>query len=410
MRQPTSCDPLDDALTELRVRGAVLLHESYSKGEAVEVPVEGRLAALVGAPSRARVLPFHLLRRGSLVLASKEGGMLPLREGDLAIVVGGAAHQLRFGRVRRVHALADLIGGVHGSARPGEAELICGAFMLRALPLEPLLAALPPVIVAEGRPVSPALSGIAALLEAEVARGAGDGFIARRLVEALFAEAVRGVLTSPSPAGMGWLAGLADARMAPVLGALHAAPAEAWSVERMAALAALSPSRFAARFRARLDISAMAYLARLRLHHACRLMRDTNLGLAAIAAESGYGSLAAFSRAFKAVLGCPPARWRQNQNAAIVASALRGGALSRDAILSTRHPQERQEPCALHQSADHARRDPGAEGTDRRRVHRNARSGAGEEAGTHPHRDPGDRRDGLGFRRRPHGHISGSYQ
>jgi AraC-like DNA-binding protein len=310
MRRPPVSDPLDDALTELRLRGAVLLREAYPEGEAVAVPEEAQLAALVGAPAGTRVLPFHLLRRGSLVLAPEGARRLHLQAGDLAIVAGGAAHQLRFGRARQVRALADLLSGGHEPTHSGEAELICGAFILRALPLEPLLAALPPVIVAEGHAASPTLDGIAALLEAEIARGAGDGFTARRLVEAVFAEAVRGVLASPAPSGVGWLAGLADARLAPVLAALHAAPAEGWSVERMAGLAALSPSRFAARFRERLGISAMAYLARLRMHRACRLLQDTALGLAAISAESGYGSLAAFSRAFKATLGCPPARWR----------------------------------------------------------------------------------------------------
>jgi AraC-like DNA-binding protein len=310
MRHRPAPDPLDDALTELRIRGAVLLRESYPGGEAVAVPEEARLAALVGAPAGARVLPFHLLRRGSLILAPEGAGQLHLREGDIAIVAGGAAHQLRFGRVRRVRALAALIGGAHAPARSGEAELICGAFILRALPLEPLLAALPPVIVAHGQAGPPALAGIAALLDAEVARGAGDGFTARRLIEALFAEAVRRVFASPAPGGPGWLAGLADARLAPVLAAVHAAPAEPWRVEAMADLAALSPSRFAARFRERLGVSAMAYVARVRLHRACRLMRETGLGLAEIAAETGYGSLAAFSHAFKAELGCPPARWR----------------------------------------------------------------------------------------------------
>lgn len=314
-------DPLDDALAELRVRGAVLLRESYPEGEAVAVPGERGLATLINAPDGTRVLPFHLVRSGSLVIAAEDTERLVLREGDLAIITGGIAHELRFGKVRRMRALAELIGGAPAPSQAGRTELICGAFILRALPLAPLLAALPPLIATPGRTASPTLTGIAALLAGEVTRGAGDGYTARRLIEALFAEAVRSIVVSPPAAAPGWLAGLSDARLAPVLAALHAAPAEGWSVERMAGLAALSPSRFAARFRERLGISAMVYLARLRLHRACRLMQDTTLGLAAIAAVSGYGSLAAFSRAFKATLGCPPARWRQARDAAAMASA-----------------------------------------------------------------------------------------
>jgi AraC-like DNA-binding protein len=39
----------------------------------------------------------------------------------------------------------------------------------------------------------------------------------------------------------------------------------------------------------------------------------SNSNIATVAAEIGYGSEAAFSRAFKKVVGVPPSAWRQRR-------------------------------------------------------------------------------------------------
>ena len=54
-----------------------------------------------------------------------------------------------------------------------------------------------------------------------------------------------------------------------------------------------------------------AYLAYVRLDAATDLLRDTALPVTLIAANVGYLSEAAFSRAFKRRYGTPPARWRR---------------------------------------------------------------------------------------------------
>lgn len=56
--------------------------------------------------------------------------------------------------------------------------------------------------------------------------------------------------------------------------------------------------------------SVMGYVAAWRANQACRLLRESKLGLAEIAARVGYASLPAFSRAFKSQLGQAPAAWR----------------------------------------------------------------------------------------------------
>jgi transcriptional regulator GlxA family with amidase domain len=55
-----------------------------------------------------------------------------------------------------------------------------------------------------------------------------------------------------------------------------------------------------------------SYLAQVRLDAATGLLRDTALSVTLIAANVGYTSEAAFSRAFKRRYGTPPARWRRD--------------------------------------------------------------------------------------------------
>jgi len=58
----------------------------------------------------------------------------------------------------------------------------------------------------------------------------------------------------------------------------------------------------------------MTYLTRLRMHLAARALVTSAVNMPAIAAQVGYESEAAFSRAFSRELGTPPARYRSNNN------------------------------------------------------------------------------------------------
>jgi len=55
------------------------------------------------------------------------------------------------------------------------------------------------------------------------------------------------------------------------------------------------------------------YLAQWRMQLASRLLRDTQSTIASIALEVGYDSEAAFVRAFKRLVGTPPATWRRER-------------------------------------------------------------------------------------------------
>ena len=71
-------------------------------------------------------------------------------------------------------------------------------------------------------------------------------------------------------------------------------------------------STLSERFEAVLDTSPMRYLREWRLYLASVALATTDKAIAAVAYEAGYGTEAAFNRAFSRAYGIPPAAWRQN--------------------------------------------------------------------------------------------------
>ncbi len=68
----------------------------------------------------------------------------------------------------------------------------------------------------------------------------------------------------------------------------------------------------AERFEAVLGTSPIRYIRDWRLNLASVALTGTHKSIATIAYEIGYGSEAAFSRAFSRTYGVPRAAWRQN--------------------------------------------------------------------------------------------------
>ena len=78
-----------------------------------------------------------------------------------------------------------------------------------------------------------------------------------------------------------------------------------------AAEAAMSRSAFAARFTALVGEPAMQYVTRWRIHTALGWLRDEEITVAEAASRLGYESEAAFSRAFKRLMGVSPGAARK---------------------------------------------------------------------------------------------------
>ena len=94
---------------------------------------------------------------------------------------------------------------------------------------------------------------------------------------------------------------------------MHENPAQDWSVEELAREVGLSRSALHERFVALTGHAPMQYLANWRMQLGAGLLRSSRAKVAAIAQEVGYESEAAFARAFKRLVGQPPAAWRRAQ-------------------------------------------------------------------------------------------------
>jgi AraC family transcriptional regulator len=77
----------------------------------------------------------------------------------------------------------------------------------------------------------------------------------------------------------------------------------------------LSVSHFARSFKTVLGISSHQWLIRLRIDRAKDLLSETHLPLIDVAAQSGFGDQAAFTRTFHRVVGASPGRWRREHQA-----------------------------------------------------------------------------------------------
>ena len=84
------------------------------------------------------------------------------------------------------------------------------------------------------------------------------------------------------------------------------------SLKDLAAQVSLSAYYFAHQFKAAVGESPAAFVRRLRMEEAARLLRDRpDRTIAAIAAEVGYADPASFAKAFRRQTGISPSRYRQ---------------------------------------------------------------------------------------------------
>lgn len=135
-------------------------------------------------------------------------------------------------------------------------------------------------------------------------RRAARDVVLARLLEVLLIEALRSAADTSASSGL--VRGLADARLAGALRAMHAEPARAWTVPALAREAALSRSTFFERFSRVLGLTPMDYLLAWRMALAKDLLRRGAARITEIAERVGYSSGSTFSVAFTRHVGQPP--------------------------------------------------------------------------------------------------------
>jgi AraC-like DNA-binding protein len=83
-----------------------------------------------------------------------------------------------------------------------------------------------------------------------------------------------------------------------------------WTVEELARVMGASRSGFAERFTSVVGQPPLKYVTQVRMHQARQWLIRDRVRIAVAATRLGYESEAAFSRAFKRVIGAPPSHFR----------------------------------------------------------------------------------------------------
>ena len=177
-----------------------------------------------------------------------------------------------------------------------------------------LLGALPPIIHIREEADKASLRWCLDRLMAELREPQpGGALIGQHLAHMLLVQALRLHLAEGPDGGVGWLFALADKRMSAVIGAMHAEPARAWTLESLAARAGMSRTSFAARFKETVGATPIEYLTRWRMLLAGDRLMSAKAPVATIARSLGYESESAFSTAFKRVMGRSPRRYGRGE-------------------------------------------------------------------------------------------------
>ena len=111
----------------------------------------------------------------------------------------------------------------------------------------------------------------------------------------------------------GWLGAMRDPQIGQSLALMHGHPERAWSVATLAANVGMSRSPFSARFAALVGDGPLSYLRKWRLRLAGDLLAHEPLSVAQVAAQVGYESEAALSRAFRREWGVSPTTYRRRE-------------------------------------------------------------------------------------------------
>jgi AraC-like DNA-binding protein len=253
-----------------------------------------------------------------------EGKREELTAGDIIIFPHGDAHLLGNGSpARPVDSFETfakhLTKGIKLARFGGGGEVtkfICGFMGCDPRLSEVFLAGLPKILkvhVANEPSGEWILNSIRFSVADGSQSGAGSGLVFTKLSEVLFVETLRRYINSLPPGQTGWLAGARDPIIGEALALLHKQPADPWTVSDLARRIGLSRTRLAERFRHFLGESPMAYLAKWRLKLGADILLTSEDSVAQVAAEVGYGSEAAFNRAFKREFDCPPAQFRRQR-------------------------------------------------------------------------------------------------
>ena len=323
-----AADALSDVLKTVRLTGAAFFDVVAKAPWVAEQPPREMILPKI-LPGAEHLIAYHVITEGRIFANIVGEEPIALEAGDVIVFTRGDPHILSSSPGMRADRAApnalDAFAATqlpffinYDGGGPASAKFVCGFLACDAQPFNPLLDNLPPVIKAGDRQGSdtPWLSQFIRLATIESAdKRAGGESVLAKLSELMFIEVIRRYLEALPPEQAGWLAGLRDPFVGKALSLMHGDPARNWTIEDLAKEVGLSRSVLAERFTDLVGMPPMQYLAKWRMQIASELLSGGSANIATVAAEIGYGSEAAFSRAFKKMVGVPPSAWRRRPGA-----------------------------------------------------------------------------------------------
>jgi AraC-like DNA-binding protein len=278
-------------------------------------------------PDAQKVMAYHVVASGGCWISTQvdawlkprwlpEGSVIVFPQGDPHILASAPGLRAPFDvnilNRPRPQRLEPLLLTQNGSG-PVTTRLICGFLGCDVLPFNPVLDALPDVILlADG--YSSRDGWLKTMIRASIAETrecrSGSTAVLARLSELVFIEAVRSYAESLPEEASNWLTGLRIPYLARAIHLLHNDPARSWDLSQLAKEAGVSRSLLSDRFTTELGMPPMTYLTNWRMQLAAGLLSRGAAPLSKVAGQVGYESEAAFSRAFKRCTGLPPTDWR----------------------------------------------------------------------------------------------------
>jgi AraC-like DNA-binding protein len=265
---------------------------------------------------------FHFIAERGCWLRTPDNEWVRLEGGDAVLLPRGAAHAL----ASAPDAVASPLNSCQSNpvccgivdtqaGGDGEETLLFGASMNFNLDSQhPLLRMMPEVMQMHELAASePGIPHLLTAMACELALDrVGAGGILTRLADVVAAALIRHWVEKGCGSA-GWVAAARDPDIGRVLAAVHRDPTRDWTVEALAAIMRASRSSFALRFASVVGETPARYVAQLRMQQAKQWLVRDRMKIALVARQLGYESEAAFSRAFKRIIGAPPSRFRATQ-------------------------------------------------------------------------------------------------
>ncbi len=304
---PTTADPLGESLYLLRLNGSLYCQSELTAPWGITMPpLEGKMM-------------FHIVMQGECRLSIPGHPSIHLTPGTLALVPQGEGHSIASSDEIVCRDLFDIpitsISERFEFLRYGgggeQTLLTCGVVSFDHVAGARLIKQLPEVIRIAGSEteLSQQLQGTIRFMAAEAASlRAGGETIMAHLADIIIIQAIRYWIEQAPEAQQGWIGALKDPKLGKALAAIHSQPAGAWTVDTLARTAGMSRSGFSARFTEVVGTTVKQYLTEWRMNLARARLLASPVPLGDLAEELGYQSEAAFSRAYKRIMGESPIR------------------------------------------------------------------------------------------------------